>query len=536
MDVVVFAELVKAAEPPSDLRDASTVTRADFRIVEVLKGGDYAEVGSTLSTIYLGDAKPGDRFLVQGVRPPDIAWSTPMRVSDRGMRYLVSLSSVPDKGAERLEFFLSYLEDDDEMLARDAYDEFARAPYEDVIALKASINHDKLLTWLLDPEVSASRKRLYYTLLGVCGSEADLPTLERLMRSTDRQEKAGLDAMIACYLTIRGDEGLSVIEQIFLGNPEADYSDTYSAITALRFHGTDGNVIDRQKIVKSLGLMLDRPALADLVIPDLARWEDWSVMERLVEMFKTADEKTSWIRVPVVNYLRACPLPEAKTHLEELGKLDPDAIRRANTFFPIIDESDLDDESDDDSNEPAQENNEAGDGNAGDGGVVETNRGSPNATISRQTSSAELAMSALAAADPTLLLVTAPATSPRPEVEIEPAVAQEENESRASIEATETKFAPAAQSSGQMLGSDSNLPSSRGVAILGAWSDSARFVAAQSPSNRPTPPLRAPSVVASTGNSTASLILMGLVSIIALTLALLAQWYVLTGRLAKAVN
>ena len=32
--------------------------------------------------------------------------------------------------------------------------------------------------------------------------------------------------------------------------------------------------------------MLDRPQLADLVIPDLARWEDWSVMDRLVELFK----------------------------------------------------------------------------------------------------------------------------------------------------------------------------------------------------------------------------------------------------------
>jgi hypothetical protein len=75
--------------------------------------------------------------------------------------------------------------------------------------------------------------------------------------------------------------------------------------------------------------------LADLVIPDLARWEDWSVMDRLVELFKTSDDESNWVRVPVVNYLRACPLPEAKTKLDELAKLDPETVKRANSFFPF---------------------------------------------------------------------------------------------------------------------------------------------------------------------------------------------------------
>ena len=35
-----------------------------------------------------------------------------------------------------LKFFQGFLEDDDEMLARDAYDEFAKAPYEAVKQLK----------------------------------------------------------------------------------------------------------------------------------------------------------------------------------------------------------------------------------------------------------------------------------------------------------------------------------------------------------------------------------------------------------------
>jgi len=72
-----------------------------------------------------------------------------------------------------------------------------------------------------------------------------------------------------------------------------------------------------------------------LVIPDLARWEDWSQIDRMAKLFKEADDNSSWVRVPVVNYLRACPLPEAKTTLAELEKIDPKAVKRAATFFPI---------------------------------------------------------------------------------------------------------------------------------------------------------------------------------------------------------
>jgi hypothetical protein len=39
--------------------------------------------------------------------------------------------------------------------------------------------------------------------------------------------------------------------------------------------------------------------------------------------------------VPVINYLRACPLPDAKQKIEELAKIDPESIKRANSFFPL---------------------------------------------------------------------------------------------------------------------------------------------------------------------------------------------------------
>jgi hypothetical protein len=285
--------------------------------------------------LYYGEGKLGDRFLMMGVDPPKLAWSTPTLLNEKREKYIHTVPTLPAEGAARLVFFQDFLESADEMLARDAYDEFARAPYKDVLELKDKMHHEQLVAWIKDTEIPASRRRLYLTMLGVCGDRNDADMLEGMLRSDDRKLKSGLDAMIACYLRLRGDEGLALVEELYLRNKATEYADTYSAIMALRFHGEETDVIPRARIAKSMHAMLDRPELADLVIVDLARWEDWSVMDRLVELFKNADDKSSWVRVPVVRYLMACPKEEAKKHLTELEKIDAGAVRRAKTFFPF---------------------------------------------------------------------------------------------------------------------------------------------------------------------------------------------------------
>jgi hypothetical protein len=172
-------------------------------------------------------------------------------------------------------------------------------------------------------------------MLGVCGTPDDVPLVESLIKNEDRQIRRSLDAAIGCYLVLRGVDGLPLVEDLFLKNRAAEYPDTYAAILAIRFMAQDAQTIPRERLVEAMRLLLRRPNLADLVITDLARWQDWTVMDRLVELFKTADEDPMWVRVPVLIYLRNCPLPAAKRHLQELAKLDPDAFRRAEKFAPI---------------------------------------------------------------------------------------------------------------------------------------------------------------------------------------------------------
>ena len=329
MDSVVIAISTQDASE----RDAET-GKLMMKVVQVLKGGDLVQVGDELEAIYYGDVTKGRRFMLSGVDPPQLQWSC-LPVTERAETYIGKMNALEDDDLVRLKFYYQFLQDEESMLARDAYDEFAIAPYDAVKKLAPEMDHDQLVKWISDPEMPTDRKRLYLTLLGVCGGKDDLSMLEKMLRSTSKSARGGLDAMIACYLTLGGESGLGLINELFLANKQASYADTYQAIMAIRFHGTEGDVIPRSALVESLHHVLDRKDLADLVIPDLARWNDWSQINRLVNLFETADPENNWVRVPVVNYLRACPLDSAKDALKKIEKIDPESVRRANTFFSI---------------------------------------------------------------------------------------------------------------------------------------------------------------------------------------------------------
>ena len=352
-DIVVVARLLEVPDPIDD-PDAE-LPKAKFEITNVLKGQEFVEKGMEFRSLLVGRYPTGMNFLVMGVDPPRVAWSTPMKANDRVVKYLDDIQTLPEKGADRLVFFQKYFEDEESVLAFDAYDEFAKAPYEDIIALKDRMERGKLVRWIKDPETSINRRRLYLTMLGVCGKSDDIKMLEEFLKSGDRKKQAGLDAMIGCYLTLKGEDGLKLIEDTFLRDTDMEYVDTLAAVSALRFHGTETDKIPQEKIVSAVRLLLDRPQMADMIIPDLARWKDWSVMEKLVKMFKDANEETSWLRVPVISYLRACPKPKAKEYIAELKKIDSDAVRRADFFLDFEDDEDDEDDGWGDEDDDADE-------------------------------------------------------------------------------------------------------------------------------------------------------------------------------------
>jgi len=315
-----------------------------FEVDQVLKGSELVEQRAAgeptrIEAILLEDKPVGSLFLLLGIEPPQLIWSSPIAINERVVDYLLQLPALPASGPDRLAFFQEHLEDADAILARDAYDEFAVAEYDAVRGLKDRMNAEQLLSWIRDPNVQANRRRLYATMLGVCGTEEDAEAIAAILKDHTGDEinpdvRTGLDALIACYVTLRGGEGLDLIDQLFLkrGDREVPFTETYAAVMALRFLGEESEIVPRGRVLASLRLLLKEPKLADLVIADLARWQDWSVVEELATLFAEAGTDNIFVREPVVNYLRACPLPEAAEALSRCEAIDPEAVRRAATL------------------------------------------------------------------------------------------------------------------------------------------------------------------------------------------------------------
>src|SRR4051812_12673070 len=102
MDVVVIANLVApAAKKAKDDGPGSEVPKATFEIVRIIKGDRLAKPKETIETLYFGDAKPGTSFLVMGIDPPNVMWSTPLPLSPRAQDYLAKIIKLPREGIER---------------------------------------------------------------------------------------------------------------------------------------------------------------------------------------------------------------------------------------------------------------------------------------------------------------------------------------------------------------------------------------------------------------------------------------------------
>ncbi len=342
-DVVVSAKLLEIPEPDED---DDELPRAKFEIVKVFRGKELVKEGMKFRALLVGRYPIGQKFFVMGVNPPDINWSTPMKATDRVLEYLGKLDSLPEKGADRLAFFQDYFEDEESLLAFDAYDEFAKAPYEDLIELKDRMDRKRIISLIQNDKTSPNRRRLYFTMLGVCGSAEDAGMLEELLLSGSRKKMRGLEALIACYLNLKGESGMDLIQKEFFEKKDCEFTYTMLAMQALRFHAEETDIIPKDRIIAAARTVLDNEEARDLVIPDLARWEDWTVMDKLVSIFKTSGEDDNWIRVPIASYLMACPLPEAKTHLAELKELDAASIARAKFLSGMDFDEDESDEED----------------------------------------------------------------------------------------------------------------------------------------------------------------------------------------------
>ena len=308
----------------------------------------------------------GDEFLFTGVGTKIVTWSSPLEVTDASYKYIIGLPDSKAPTGERLKYFMQYFEHPESLVSNDAYGEFANAPYEDIAPLADLMPREKLRGWVADADTMQTRLGLYGLLLGLCGSQEDVALMQRyIFRATD-DFRLGVDGVMSGYLLLTKEAGLDRIDELKLRPKyllDADgklvlgkdgkkkpqpFSETYAAMQALRFMWNYGDErIPRERLRQSMRLLLDRPELADIVIADLARWKDWSVQDRLMELYGAEKYDIPSIKRAIVRYLLVCSkfapvgdnteipqhVQDAKQNLDRLREEDPKMVEQAERFF-----------------------------------------------------------------------------------------------------------------------------------------------------------------------------------------------------------
>jgi hypothetical protein len=339
-------EMGKTADDPGTTNFEVTVVVRDKD--NLLKLRDRITVNGQL----LG--KKGDLFLFVGRLADKLEWDSPQKVSESGFKYLVEAPALDAPPAERLAYFLMFLEVPDYFVANDAFAEFVRAPFEDIILLTDQLPREKLRRWLVDPKVPEGRRGLYGMMLGLCGEPADVKLLEEIIAQPAKETRPGIEGIMGGYLLLAGEKGLAVIEKTKFRNRDIVTSETYSAMQAVRFLWSNGgSQFSHGRVQQSARLLLDNAEFTELVVADLARWKDWSVTPKLMKMYGVGEFKEARIKLAIVRYLltaasdtippagepedRPQPEPphviEAKKCLETLRERDPKTVSQVEKFF-----------------------------------------------------------------------------------------------------------------------------------------------------------------------------------------------------------
>lgn len=343
-DAAVVVQWASAKAPEKDQPGSTT-----YEIVQVLRDPQKAfKKGGSIKLDRHRMGKPGDLSLLLGTKGETVEWGSPLDVTETMLNYVVQAPSPEAAGPKRLEYFMKFLEFSDQNIANDAYAEFANAPYKDIVQVAKSMPRDKIRKWLVSPDVSPTRLGLYGLMLGLCGDASDTSLMEKKITESSDDFRLGIDGVIGGYLLLAGDKGLAMIEEAKLKNKKVPFSETYAAMQALRFMWSYGSgKIAPERLRASMRVLIERPELTDLVVGDLARWKDWSIQQRLMQIYGTEEYNVPSIKRAIIRYMLASTKDvaqgggmEAPQHvaagtkyLQQLREKDPKLVSEVERFF-----------------------------------------------------------------------------------------------------------------------------------------------------------------------------------------------------------
>jgi hypothetical protein len=341
-DLALLVEWVQVFKPTGDAVGAEPQTV--FEVLDVLKQpqGDVAHAkGDRVKVDFLREGKPRDWFVLTATQKEGITnWGPIWEVDENIYGYIKHVPAWENPTAQRLEFFLKYLETDDTFIANDAFAEFGRSKYEDVAALAPKLSRAKIRRWLEDPdEKKLVRHGFYGLLLGLCGNQVDARYLEsRILPSpAPDQVRIGIDGLMAGYILLTGERGLNKLLDVKLHTPDRIDGEVLFVVSTLRFFGDYApDRVPKTQLIDAMRLLLDDEKHAEAAVVDLARWKDWDSAPRLIAAYgkppfdeRSGKQKLVQFALTAQKNLPAgSPLASSvRAFLDRLRSEEPDVVR-----------------------------------------------------------------------------------------------------------------------------------------------------------------------------------------------------------------
>jgi hypothetical protein len=344
------AVLVQYVESKSADREQGFAGETTYEVVDVVHdAAENYKHGGRIKLDRDRAAKRGDLFLLLGTKAKGVEWSSPLEVSETSFQYMKQAPPKEANTSERLKYFVRFLEYPDPLVASDAYSEFANAPYKDITPIADTFPREKLREWLTDSDTPATRLGLYGLMLGLAGNDEDAELMKQKITESTQDFRLGIDGIMAGYLLLEGEDGLQLIDDTKLRDADIPFSETYAGMQALRFLWTYApERVSKERLRESMRILLERPDLADLVVTDLARWEDWSITDKLWEIYHDEEYNIPSIKRAIVRFFLVAeraktddmenPQPletaeQAKEYVATLRAEDPKTVQAAERFF-----------------------------------------------------------------------------------------------------------------------------------------------------------------------------------------------------------
>ena len=248
--------------------------------------------------------------------------------NNRRLDYVQSRLTLTDpKSSDRLVTAFPFLDSADEVIATDAYLEFAKAPDKEIVAIRDRLKPAVLERLLANNRTPRDRIGVFAMLYGLCANRADAHVLSRPLDEQPISERVreNLGGYLAGLTLLDPALGWGKTEAI-LADVSRPFDQRLAALGTIRFFQMTGPVENQKRIVEIYRGLVRQGDLADLVIEDLRRWGCWDLSPEIVGMFGKPGHDTPLVRRAIVRYARSAPDRTSQEFLARVRVSHPDLV------------------------------------------------------------------------------------------------------------------------------------------------------------------------------------------------------------------